>query len=184
MAKKQGFKNKYEIKGDITEIEIINRKGNKYISIIDTEDLQKLIDLDYCWYVWKDNSNGSYYVRSTIYKGISNGKPKNNTVYLHKIIYGNTDIFIDHINCNSLDNRKLNLRDSTNKDNLTNRKRLNKNNKTGYRNICLINNKWVIQLQINGENKKLGSFDYNDLDNAILFAESMRKKYYNTDFPS
>jgi hypothetical protein len=46
----------------------------------------------------------------------------------------------------------------------------------GYRNVSLIKGKWVVQLQIDGKNTKLGSFD--DVHEAGKFAEEMRQKYY------
>ena len=62
--------------------------------------------------------------------------------------------------------------------NAINRIDANKNNKTGFRNVCWVNseNKFRVQLQINGKNKVLGNFD--DVNEANLFAIEMRKKYY------
>jgi hypothetical protein len=177
MAKRKPI-NEYKIYGNITVLFIKNKKNEIFETIINTCDLQKLLNFGHCWHVWKDNSNGIYYIRTTIYNGIINGKPNRTSIYLHKFIYGNTENFIDHINCNSLDNRKENLREITNKNNLTNRKGLNKNNTSGHRNICLINNKWIVQLQINNENKRLKSFEYDELDKAIIFTDEARKKYY------
>lgn len=39
-----------------------------------------------------------------------------------------------------------------------------------------LTNNWIVQLQINGKNTKLGRFD--DVDVAGKFAEEMRQKYY------
>ena len=77
-----------------------------------------------------------------------------------------------------MDNRKSNLRIIENSNNLKNRKSKNKNNKSGYRNVSLINGKWVVQLQVDGKNKRLGSFAYDELDKAGRFAEEMRLRYY------
>jgi len=40
-----------------------------------------------------------------------------------------------------------------------------------------MNEKWCVQLQINGVNSVLGTFD--DVDEPKNFAKEMRKKYYS-----
>lgn len=76
----------------------------------------------------------------------------------------------------TLDNRRSNLRVTTNSKNNRNRKGMNINNKSGYRNVSWRDNGWVVQLQINGKNTVLDKFD--DVDEAGAYAEKMRKKYY------
>ena len=173
----RSFKNYYEIKNNITIIYMKNRKGEIFSTIIDTGDLNKIIEFGRSWYV-KPQRLGNYYVYCTIYQ-----KELNPLTYsLHQLILNiepeNRKLKTDHINYDTLDNRKENLRITSQKDNLKHRKNNNSNNRTGYRNVCLVNNKWIIQLQINNENKRLGSFEYNELDKAIIFADEMRKTYY------
>jgi hypothetical protein len=86
--------------------------------------------------------------------------------------------FVDHINHNTLDNGKENLRITSNRYNLKHRKGKNSNNKSGYRNVSWLNSykKWCVQIQIEGKNTILGKFD--DVDEAGKFAEEMRNKYY------
>lgn len=64
--------------------------------------------------------------------------------------------------------------------NAQNRKSRNKNNKSGYRNVCWSKSekKWLVQLQINKRNTVLGKFSYDELEQAGKFAEEMRQKYY------
>lgn len=85
---------------------------------------------------------------------------------------------MDHENHDSTDCRKSNLREANNKLNTKHRKGKNSNNKSGYRNVCRQGNKWVVQLQVNGKNTKLGSFDLDQLEEAGRFAQEMREKYY------
>ena len=40
----------------------------------------------------------------------------------------------------------------------------------------MIDDKWIVQLQVDGKNTKLGTFT--DVDEAGAFAEEMREKYY------
>jgi hypothetical protein len=168
--------NNYILFGNIAIIEIKNRKGQLFYTIIDAKDIPKLEKLNYHWCIWKDNSTNTYYVRSSIFLGKIDGKNKYDVLYLHKIIFGDNIGMIDHINNNSLDNRKSNLRKINNTNNLRNRKGINKSNKSGYRNVSKSGNKWLVSLQIDGKQKRLKYFY--DVDEAGNYAKEMRKKYY------
>jgi hypothetical protein len=50
------------------------------------------------------------YVKIYKYLGMINGKPKYKAFYLHRILLNFPDNFIDHINHNTLDNRKSKMR--------------------------------------------------------------------------
>lgn len=99
---------------------------------------------------------------------------------MHQFLVNAGGKIIDHKNNDTLDNRKSNLRVVENSDNLTNRKSRNKNNTSGHRNVILDKkrNEWVVQLFIDGKNKRLGRFPYDELDKAGIFAEEMRATYY------
>jgi len=147
---------------------------------VDIDDLPKLLNFGYKWSpLYLKNSN-SYYVQCTMYLGVKEKKALYKKIYLHQFIRNNTDNYIDHINHNTLDNRKSNLRISQNNDNTKNRKSKNSNNTSGYRNVFWDKRKekWVVQLQIDGKNKVLGEFLYDALDKAGELAERMREKYY------
>lgn len=47
----KGFANEYKIFDDYTEIYIVKRNGEKFTTLIDTEDLPKLIKLNFSWNV-------------------------------------------------------------------------------------------------------------------------------------
>lgn len=170
----KGF-NDYEIRGNVTAIFLEKRTGEGFETLIDTEDLKRLIDLNYCWHLrWADHVLG-YYAKTTLRLEGGIGK----TLQLHDLIMNTTSgMKIDHINHNRLDNRKINLRPIDNVSNLRHRCRPNRNNKSKYRNVSWNSyiNKWIVQLQVNNKNKVLGKFD--DVDDAGRFAEEMRKKYY------
>ena len=146
MAQRKGFYHRYITEGDITKFEVINRKNQLFEVIIDTKNLQKLIDLDYAWqiiirdgYLYYDSSH--HYIGTFISK-----HPEYEQILLHNIILGdsNKDYNVDHINHNTLDYREENLRIIEVNNNSKNRKSKNKNNRSGYRNVSLVNNKWVI----------------------------------------
>jgi len=171
---------KYEIKKDCTILTFKNKKGLILSCTIDSEDLDKITSYKYSWHLrWKNNTK-SYYVVASEYKGVSeNGNGKYKNVYMQRfLLHAPDDMVVDHINGDTLDNRKSNLRLVSNANNLKNRGGKNSNNTSGYRNVTWDkrNIKWVVQLQVDGKNKQLGRFD--DVDEAGEFAAKMREKYY------
>lgn len=90
-----------------------------------------------------------------------NGYVKNSKQeYLHRVIVNTTNLYVDHINGNTLDNRKNNLRICTNADNLKHRVNLPINNTSGILGIRYRKdrNKWYAEIQSNGEKINLGSY--------------------------
>lgn len=166
------------INEEYVELYITNRNGTQHIALIDIGDLDKIINHKYSWYAdYCEDING-FYMKSTIYNGLINGKPSNKTIYMHRFLLGEDSAIVDHVNHNGLDNRRLNLRNTTIKRNTKHRSGVNSNNTSGYRNVSFdkSTNQWIVQLQINQKNKVLGRF--NDVDEAGKFAETMREKYY------
>lgn len=96
-----------------------------------------------------------------------NGK----NLYLHKYIMKyNGDLYIDHINHNTLDNTKRNLRITTNANNLRNGN-IRINNKTGVNGVYYdkSRNKYVAKIRVNYKQIYLGRF------NTLEEAENARK---------
>src|SRR5690348_13254704 len=147
--------NDYKIIGeDVIIYCILRDEDNKIFEVyIDLDDLEKVLNINYaiCCH-WVENGN-AYYATITKYLGVENGKPQYKSIMLHQLIMDcPKDKMIDHINNDTLDNRKRNLRIVTKSQNLKNRKSKNSNNKSGYRNVSFINNSYRVQLQINGKN--------------------------------
>ena len=67
--------------------------------------------------------------------------------------------YVDHVNWDKLDNRKINLRICDNSQNLANRGP-QKNNKSGYKGVSWskLRKKWVAHISINGKRTNLGGF--------------------------
>lgn len=69
---------------------------------------------------------------------------------------------IDHINGDKLDNRQQNLRVVTPQINQVNRKRLNRNNTSGFRGVYRYDGaratKWWARISVDGSTRHLGSF--------------------------
>ena len=131
--------------------------GNQFL--FDKEDFDKI--KDYCWHICT-------YAVSEIEKG--------KTVYLHKLILNSVDD-VDHINGNTLDNRKFNLREATHQQNMMNQK-LHKNNTSGVSGVTFNERSqcWVARIGYKMKRIYLGSFtNYEDAVNARREAE---KKYF------
>lgn len=176
MAKRKTYD--YKISGSATHINLKDKTGNVYVCIIDTEKLPDFLDFEYAWSISFHGGRNCYYVRSTVYLGTFEGKPKYKSVMLHDFLLGFPETqHIDHKNNNSLDNRIENLRLATKDDNGRNRKNRNLNNSSGYRNVSLIRDYWRVQLQVDGKNKIFPE-RFEDVHEAGKFAEQMRNKYY------
>jgi hypothetical protein len=176
------IKNEYTIVDDTVIFHIIRRNGDKHDILIDLDDLPKIDEVGYKLHVgWYKKIRG-FYAEATQYLGMANGKPRYKKLILHRLIMNehNSRNKIDHRDNNPLNNKKENLRLSTQETNSQNRSGLNINNKSGYRNVSWSNSrqKWIVQLQVNHKNKVLGTFAKDKLEEAGRFAEEMRKLYY------
>lgn len=169
------LKNNYKIEENFVII-YLDSKGKIIETIIDLDDFDLVNSYKGKFYArWYKNIDG-YYVAIAIRDNTK--KSDYTSQRLHRIIMGNPEpeYYIDHINHNTLDNRKQNLRVSLNDENTKHRESKNSNNKSGYRNVAVIHGLFCVQLMINGKNTLLAKFK--DVDEAGLFAEKMRQKYY------
>lgn len=128
------------------EMALYNKDGVEIIkTIIDSEDVDKI--KKYKWYL-----TDSGYV-STKYNGLN--------LRLHRLIMDCPDnMVVDHINHNTLDNRKCNLRICTQQQNSLN-KDLMTNNTSGFTGVHFDrkSKNWVAQITYNYKNICLGRFD-------------------------
>lgn len=142
--------NVYWIHGDITSV--FDESG--HVFIIDTEDIENIKQL-----YWKVHPHSKHaYVE---------GWTNNTRVALHRVLMGveNGDV-VDHINHDSTDNRKCNLRTCTQQDNCRN-KSLPCNNRSGVIGACQEKNgKWRAYITINNCNYKL--YNGNDMQRAAF----------------
>ena len=177
MAKKKGNNYIIDEENDIAKIELNRWNDENLWAIIDLEDLDRVINFPYTWFArYHKNIDGYYAAVSMYLPELKRATP----VYLHQFIMNSTENHIDHINHNTLDDRKSNLRELTVEQNSRYREGKNKNNTSGYRNVAWSKSeqKWIVQLQVNGKNKRLGKFPKEQLEEAGKFAEEMRQKYY------
>jgi hypothetical protein len=159
--------NEIIIKENYAEMIIKSPKYGIKKTIFDLEDVEKIKKLDYCWFLRYDNYN--FYVCAFDSKVVNNRKQ----ISLHRIL---TDCpsnrVVDHINHNTLDNRKENLKVCTQLQNVRNQDRLRKDNKSGYRYIYWHkrDNKWIVQIL----HKEV--FRTKNFDDAINFRDKWLKE--------
>lgn len=123
-------------------------------AVVDAGDYGWLVQ--WKWYAhWSDQSKSYYASRNETLPG-----GKRITVFMHREILGMK--FMDgkegdHRNTVTLDNRRLNLREAERVGNMRNIG-VQKNNKTGFKGVCLERRSglYVAQIQLNGKRKKLG----------------------------
>lgn len=122
-----------------THAEVELTKG--YKSLIDLDDVPLVSQTS--WIAQVNNTDGS--VRAA---GVVNGR----RMLLHTLLMNpKKPLEVDHINHDSLDNRRCNLRVVTHQQNATNRRRF-RNNSSGFKGVSKLNGKWAARIV-------LGSFD-------------------------
>lgn len=164
------MRNQYEVRGDVTAIKLNGERE----CLIDTEDLEKVKAFPYTWFTWWNPVTESYYVRGNMM--IDNNKQR--TVHLHRWIMDTPiHLFVDHINHDTLDNRKINLRNVNRSQNGQNKKGARKDNTTGIRGLTWKArlNKWQVAIRLNGKLNYLGVYD--DIEEAERVAIEWRQKY-------
>ena len=133
-------------------------------------------DGDYDWLnQWKwCISSGGYAIRVQ-HIGYFNGKKKQKTFRMHRIIMNAPDdMDIDHINGNALDNRRCNLRICTISQNLCNQKKTRGKSKYLGVDWHKIAKKWRAAIQINKKRYYLGCF-ISEIDAARAYNEAAKK---------
>lgn len=165
------MKNTYITVGEVTKIAINTSYGIIY-TLIDTDDLDKIRDFsNTSWCVNYSKNDGIDGVKTKIQK---NGIRKQ--YWLHRLITDCPDCYsVDHINGNTLDNRKQNLRISTQAENATNISML-KNSTTGYRNVTFEKGRYRVRFTKNGKSISLGR--YETIEEAIKVANDHRKHIF------
>lgn len=107
------YKNKYEKRNGIMSIIINSPKYGEIVSYIDVEDIPIIDKYKWCA-IYQKSVNGFY---------ISHSRRNSKTIRLQRLITNCPEgMVVDHINRNTLDNRKFNLKVCTQYDNLCNRK--------------------------------------------------------------
>lgn len=163
--------NVYVIKGEIVEIHV-PFKNKTLISTFDADELSK-VDL-FCWSARYDSHVDNYYLQSSI-KGQTDRKTM---AMLHRMVCNYPiGMVVDHINGNTLDNRKENLRVITTGQNSQNRKGSRKGSTSGIRGVSYRSdiNKWRVRVIVDYKHVNIGTFE--TLEEAEQASIEAREKY-------
>ena len=153
------MKNKFTIINDYVEIEL----QNNLKTLIDLEDLERVKTMG--WYAKYDSHTNGYYVC-----GGSDG------VRLHRLVMDTpSNMVVDHIDRNTLDNRKSNLLNTDNAGNMKNLS-IRKDNRSGRKGVSYeTNRRFKVEWYENGV-KKSKSYSINKYgyDGALDLANKFR----------
>lgn len=119
------------------------------VALVDDEDYDRL--MQWKWFANYDKTINNYYAL------------RRGSIGMHRDIMGlqkGDNIQVDHINRNTLDNRKANLRLVTQKENNRNQD-IRKDNSSGYKGVGYYKRygKWRARIGINNTSVLLGYFD-------------------------
>lgn len=137
------------------ELTINSKTYGEVKFLIDDEDYDKI--KNYTWHISKGILNYNFYIRHDIRK---NGKLK--SIIMHRLIMNCPDgMVIDHINGNTLDNRKCNLRICYQKDNTKNRIKRNTKTSSKYKGVSFRSDikKYRVRIQLNKKLLTIGYFE-------------------------
>lgn len=156
-----------EIDSDTVGI-VIYYKGKNLICYIDREDLMKVSQFKGTWHI---NRNRTGHIDGVKTK-VQIDKVRKQ-YWIHNVIMNksNPNNVIDHVDHNTLNNRKSNLREVTPIENAQNISTLLKSN-TKHRNVTLEDGKYRVRI------KGISFGRYNTLGEAIKIANAERKKLF------
>lgn len=120
------------------------------VALVDDDDFEMLNQ--YQWYPAPRRTSDSCDAMTTINK---------KTVYMHRMIMNaSRGQDVDHINHDTLDNRKANLRLCSRSQNLANTPKY-RTNTSGFKGVSRARgaNRWVASIMVNGAKQRLGIFD-------------------------
>jgi hypothetical protein len=125
-----------------------------YVALVDDEDYERINQ--YKWFAHISRNVAVYAVRT-----INISKTKKISQKMHRFVLGITDSTtqVDHIDHNTLNNQKINLRKATFQQNSCNKKKPS-TNLSGFKGVCWnpSANKWQASIKVNQKCIYLGIF--------------------------
>ncbi|OPX46409.1 hypothetical protein CLHUN_02250 [Ruminiclostridium hungatei] len=171
------MRNKYEIRGDVTTIFIDKIDGSRLEVLIDTADFELVGSVPMKWTVNGSQNKRRRNLYATGRTYVIGEKRK--FLQMHRLIMNAKPGYdIDHINHNTLDNRRCNLRAVPVGKNIQNRKQATRKSQTGIRGVYPVKNTpgvYVADCRVGGKTIYLGRFtDIKVAEKAVIEA---RAKY-------
>lgn len=148
------------------ELTITSPKYGRHIILYDDEDYELISSKS--WYL------GTHHTKKFYCKSVPVPRKAEKSILMHRFIMNAPpDKLIDHINGNTLDNRKVNLRLATASQNLFNSK-IPKNNTTGFKGVVF--NKRANKFMASARGEHLGYFK-DKIDAAIAYNNYAEKNF-------
>lgn len=160
------MKNDYQVVGDIVEMSMRRREGPSIVTIFSVVDLERADSFRGTWHATFNRTTDSFYVCASTQ---TDGRRKNIqfTSFLLDVPKGYE---ADHINHNTLDNRRENLRVVTHSENCQNR-RVYRNASSPVRGVRWSEKyqKWQAEANLDGRTRYIGSFNHiKDAQAAVI----------------
>lgn len=162
------MKNDYYIEDGILYIIMRRRSGEEIVTFLDEDDFDKVYSVGFTWTIQRMTDNHVYALN---WRG---GK----TVSLHRLLMGEPKgMVIDHINHNTLDNTRKNIRVLEQRENMQNHRGASVNSKSGVRGVYWDRTRsmWMAQFKLGGKPRNLGRYD--TIEEAKVVVERERRKY-------
>lgn len=139
------------------------------VAIVDDEIYEKLI----CHNWIAQNNHGCWYA----FYEPKKGRKERRHINMHYVILNiSLSKFVDHINDDTLDYRKENLRECT-KAEYIRKKKITKANTSGFKGVSKDNSgKWTANIWVNGKQKYLGRY-YSKKEAALAYDQAA-KEYF------
>jgi hypothetical protein len=119
-------------------------------ALVDDEDFEPM--LEHYWHAVNGGSGNKYAARKVRVDG------KTQVIFMHKVLARTPPgMLTDHINGNTLDNRKANLRMCNRWENARNR-RVHKNSKHGFKGVHAAGNRFQAVIRVDRKLMHLGTF--------------------------
>ena len=150
--------NEIRVKGDYAEVDTYDKQANAQKTfIIDTEDVPIIAK-----YKWRTK----YYKKDDLWYVACIDNKTHKHIYLHQLLMGFPTETVDHINGNTLDNRKSNLRITTKSVQSINQKKI-EDTATGIKGVKKVKHGYSAHL--GWEGKSYYSKAFNTVEEASYF---------------
>lgn len=153
-------------------IKFSSKTHGSHVTIVDDTDYKRMKTLNSMKWCVVKKRNGLIYFQKRL--------PGNKLVELHRwIMKPKSGEYVDHIDGNTLDNRRCNLRICTNAANLRNGTHIRPNNTSGVTGVWCDKSrgKWCAEIKVNYKKISLGR--YNTLREATQARKEAEKKYWH-----
>lgn len=154
------------------ELDISTRLSPALTTLVDDVDYDAIAQ-----HKWRLNKRSGYVIRDRLA-----GDPPGTSRYviLHRWLLRNPTAQVDHINQNKLDNRRMNLRVCTAKENMRNRAGWGK---SGLKGAVRDKGRWKARIMADGKAIHLGTFDTPEEAHACYCtaAKMMHGAFANTE---